>query len=122
MMGKALHINQLIFILKILFTFFNKTSYLGEEVNCTEGSPSARDPWFQLYKFSIFISISHNFSSSISLSLSLLSTSPLLSSPISLSSSLLHPLSPSLPHTRSPYLLPLLLLPPLSTCNLKIYT
>ncbi len=31
---------QLVFILKILFSCLYKTSYLNEEVNCTEPSPS----------------------------------------------------------------------------------
>jgi hypothetical protein len=29
-------LDQLLFILKIIFTFFHKTSYLNEELNCTE--------------------------------------------------------------------------------------
>ncbi len=38
---------QLHFILKILFTFCYKPSYLNEEFNCTaEPSPSVRVPWF----------------------------------------------------------------------------
>jgi hypothetical protein len=36
-------IDQLHLILKILFTFY-KTSYLNEEVNCTEPSPSVKVP------------------------------------------------------------------------------
>ncbi len=37
---------QLLFISKILFTFFHKTSYLNEEVDCTEPSLSVSVPWF----------------------------------------------------------------------------
>ncbi len=37
-------LNQLLFIIKILFTF-HKTSYLNEEVNFTEPSPSANISW-----------------------------------------------------------------------------
>jgi hypothetical protein len=37
-------LDQLIFMLKILFQFFYKTSYLNEEVNCTEPSPSVSIP------------------------------------------------------------------------------
>jgi hypothetical protein len=37
-------LDQLVFILKFLITFFYKTSYLNEEVNCTEPSPSVRVP------------------------------------------------------------------------------
>ncbi len=33
---------QLIFILTILFNFFSKLSYLNEEVNCTDPSPSSK--------------------------------------------------------------------------------
>jgi len=39
-------LDKLIFRLKIVFTFFYKTSYLNEEVNCTEPSPSVSIPWF----------------------------------------------------------------------------
>ncbi len=35
--------DQLLFILKMLYTFY-KTSCLNEEVNCTESSPSASIP------------------------------------------------------------------------------
>ncbi len=35
---------QMLLIMQTLFTFFNKTSYLEEEVNCTESSPSVRVP------------------------------------------------------------------------------
>jgi hypothetical protein len=37
-------LDQLIYIIKILFTFF-KTSYLGEEVNCTEPRPFSWCLW-----------------------------------------------------------------------------
>jgi hypothetical protein len=37
-------LDQLIFILEILFTFF-KASYLNKEVNSTEPSPSVSVPW-----------------------------------------------------------------------------
>ncbi len=37
-------LDQLIFILKIYLHFY-KTSYLNEEVNCTEFSPSVSVPW-----------------------------------------------------------------------------
>jgi hypothetical protein len=37
---------QLLFILKILFPFFYKTSYLNEEVNCAVPSPSISIPCF----------------------------------------------------------------------------
>ena len=32
-------LDQVIFIFKILFSFFTKTSYLNELVNCAESSP-----------------------------------------------------------------------------------
>jgi len=38
--------DQLIFTLKILFTFFYKASYLNEEVICTVLAPSVGIPWF----------------------------------------------------------------------------
>jgi hypothetical protein len=38
---------QLLFILKILFTFFRKV-YLNEKVNCTEPFLSVSIPWFVL--------------------------------------------------------------------------
>jgi hypothetical protein len=41
--------------LKILFSFFTKTSYLNEEVNCTEPSPSVSIPCFS----SFFHHLSH---------------------------------------------------------------
>jgi hypothetical protein len=37
-------LDQLLFTLKILFSFFYKTSYLNEEVNCTELFPSVSVP------------------------------------------------------------------------------
>ncbi len=37
-------LDQLLFLLWILFIFFYKTSYLNEEVNCTEASTSIRVP------------------------------------------------------------------------------
>ncbi len=37
-------LDQLLFILKNLFTFFYKTSYFNEEVNCTEPSPKLAFP------------------------------------------------------------------------------
>jgi hypothetical protein len=37
-------LDQFIYILNILFTFFTKTSYLNEEVNYTEPSPSVSVP------------------------------------------------------------------------------
>ncbi len=37
-------LDQLLFILKILFTFFTKTGYLNLEVNCTEPSPQLAFP------------------------------------------------------------------------------
>ncbi len=40
-------LEQVIFILKIIFTSFCKTSYLNQEVNCTEPSPSVWLPWIQ---------------------------------------------------------------------------
>jgi len=38
-------LDLLLFILKILFNFFCKTSYLNEEINCTDSSPSVSGPW-----------------------------------------------------------------------------
>jgi hypothetical protein len=38
--------DQLLFILKILFNLFSKISYLNEEANSTEPSPSVRIPLF----------------------------------------------------------------------------
>jgi len=38
-------LDQLLFKLKILFTFFYKTTSLNEEVNCTEPFPTAIFPW-----------------------------------------------------------------------------
>ncbi len=39
-------VDQLPFQLKMLY-FFYKTSYLNEEVNCTEASPSVSIPWLE---------------------------------------------------------------------------
>ncbi len=39
---------QLLFSLKYLFSSY-KTSYLNEEVNCTEPSPEVRIPWWNIY-------------------------------------------------------------------------
>ncbi len=36
---------QIAFMLQLLFNFFYKTSYLNEEVNSTEPSPSVSFPW-----------------------------------------------------------------------------
>jgi hypothetical protein len=38
-------LEQQFLIQKIYIDFFYKTSYLYEEVNCTEPSPSVRVPW-----------------------------------------------------------------------------
>jgi hypothetical protein len=43
------NMDLLIFILKILFTFL-QTSYLNEEVNCTEPSPSVSVPWLYIFE------------------------------------------------------------------------
>jgi hypothetical protein len=40
-------LDQVHFILPTLCPFY-KTSYLNEEVNCTEHSPSVRVPWLML--------------------------------------------------------------------------
>jgi hypothetical protein len=40
----VLSLDQLLFILKILFAIFKTTSYLNEEVNCTEPSSSVSIP------------------------------------------------------------------------------
>ncbi len=37
-------LNELLFKLKLNFLFY-KATYLNEEVNCTEPSPSVRVPW-----------------------------------------------------------------------------
>ncbi len=39
-------LDQPLVILQTLFTFFYKTRYLNEEVNCTEPSPLVSIPWF----------------------------------------------------------------------------
>ncbi len=43
-------LDLLLFILNILFTFFNETSYLNEEVKSTERSPSVSVPWWGTLK------------------------------------------------------------------------
>ncbi len=35
---------------KLYLPFFTRTSYLNEEVNCTEPSPSVSVPWLSLFK------------------------------------------------------------------------
>jgi hypothetical protein len=50
-------LDQLIFMLKILFIFFYKTSYFNEEVNCTEPYPSVSIPWYSTLVL-IYITIS----------------------------------------------------------------
>jgi len=42
-------INQLLFTMKILFTFY-KTSYLNKEANCSEPFPSVSIPWKCLHQ------------------------------------------------------------------------
>ncbi len=42
-------LDKLLLIQQTLFTFFNETSYLSEEVNRTEPSPSVSVPWFMLH-------------------------------------------------------------------------
>jgi hypothetical protein len=37
--------NQLLFKQKLYFSFFYETTYLDEEVNCIEPTPSIRNPW-----------------------------------------------------------------------------
>jgi hypothetical protein len=44
-------LDQLFFVMKILFALFFKTSYLNEEVNGTEPSPSDIVAWFYACKF-----------------------------------------------------------------------
>jgi hypothetical protein len=54
-------LDQLILILKILFTFFSKTSYLNEEASRIESFPSVSVPWYShrsLYLFKIYTRIS----------------------------------------------------------------
>jgi hypothetical protein len=41
-------LDHLLFTLQLLFTLFQKTSYLNVEVNCTEPSPSVRVPWINV--------------------------------------------------------------------------
>ncbi len=42
-------LDQLPFKVKILFTFFNKTNHLNEEVRRTEPSPSISIPWLECF-------------------------------------------------------------------------
>ncbi len=46
--------DQLLFILELYFSFFYKTTYLNEEVNCTKPFPLVRVPRYR-YKHSILI-------------------------------------------------------------------
>ncbi len=39
------YFNELLFIFKKFITFFIETSYLNEEVNCSEPSPSPSTPY-----------------------------------------------------------------------------
>jgi hypothetical protein len=39
------NLDQLLFKLKLYFSFFYKTTYLNEEVKCTDPFPSLRLPW-----------------------------------------------------------------------------
>jgi hypothetical protein len=41
-------LDQMLLILKIIYFSFYKTSYLNEEMNCTEPFPSVRVPWHAL--------------------------------------------------------------------------
>ena len=50
-------LDEFIFILKIYVAFFYKTSYLNEEVNCTEPSPSVSIPWFNINNLNYFSQI-----------------------------------------------------------------
>jgi hypothetical protein len=42
-------LDWLLLTMQTLFTFFYKTSYLNEEVNGTEQSPSVSFPWWQTH-------------------------------------------------------------------------
>jgi hypothetical protein len=39
-------LEELLLIVKLLFSFCYNTSFLNEEVNCTEPSPSISVPWY----------------------------------------------------------------------------
>ncbi len=49
-------LDQLLLILRTFFTFFYKTSYLNEEVNCTMRSRQVSIPWSNSHPFQIHFS------------------------------------------------------------------
>jgi hypothetical protein len=50
--GKLTSLDQSNFDVENIFYLCYKTSYLNEDVNCTEPSPSDNIPWFEFYAFS----------------------------------------------------------------------
>ncbi len=54
------NLDQLIFILNILFTFFHKTSYLNEKSKCTEPSLPVSVPWMSNFHAHTYLSNNHH--------------------------------------------------------------